>query len=368
MGAFYPSQIGGPCNTIYWHTSALHNQGFDPTVITTSRGINEGEVLLNEMHELKCGTVYYGANAEFTRKEVTQLITEIKAADIIHLNGLFSKISMFTFFYTMLFFSNKKIIWSVRGELNTSALAISSWKKKILLFFYQLSSRKVLFHATSGVETNEISTNFPDAEVVTLPNFIEPHAKLDIPYKKSFLFVGRIHPIKSLHKLIDGFAQSRFFRVSEFSLVLVGKHEDRHQYYDAELKKKINELNLEHKIIWKGHLTGLEKEKAYASAYALCLLSETENFGNVVVEALNQGTPVIASTGTPWAILEEYACGWHIDNNPSTIASTIDFIIKMDQNKYEAMRKNAQTLIKEEFDVNHQITKWTKTYENAYKK
>ena len=51
--------------------------------------------------------------------------------------------------------------------------------------------------------------------------------------------------------------------------------------------------------------------------------SHNENFGNVVVESLSQGTPVIASTGTPWKILEKYHAGYWIKNNPENIAKKI---------------------------------------------
>ena len=51
-------------------------------------------------------------------------------------------------------------------------------------------------------------------------------------------------------------------------------------------------------------MDGEEKNKVIASNMALVLPSKSENFGNVVLEALAQGTPVIASKNTPWQILD----------------------------------------------------------------
>lgn len=42
----------------------------------------------------------------------------------------------------------------------------------------------------------------------------------------------------------------------------------------------------------------------------ILLVSESENFGNVIIEALSQGTPVIASCGTPWAEIEKKNAGF----------------------------------------------------------
>ena len=74
-------------------------------------------------------------------------------------------------------------------------------------------------------------------------------------------------------------------------------------------------------------MEGEEKYKLYANAYFSILVSHSENFGNVVIEALSQGTPVIASKGTPWEQLAEKAGFW-IDNDENSIACCIDISIE----------------------------------------
>lgn len=362
IGAFYPSQIGGPCNTVYWHTTALKNKDLQVDIVTTSLGIQPDSVPLNRSLEMECGKVFYGEKTGISWEVFKEIRRGIEEADVIHLNGLFNTLCICSFFYSKIFYPKKKIIWTVRGELNDTALGFSSLKKQIILYFYKKLSSNVIFHGTSTKEMSEIATTFPASKLVQLPNFIQPHDKLQLPYDKNFLYVGRIHPIKALDKLIEGFAASKDFRDSDFKLIIVGTHEERYQKYDAALKSKIIQLNLQDKIEWKGHLKGLEKEQAYAKAYALLLVSETENFGNVVVESLNQGTPVIASKGTPWSILEQYNCGYHISNEPKAIANKIDEMINVKEEQYLAMRKNACKLIEEEFDVKHHIGKWIKIY------
>ena len=48
IGAFYPSQIGGPCNTLYWHTGQLTRNGIEVNIFTTTSGIKTGLVRENE--------------------------------------------------------------------------------------------------------------------------------------------------------------------------------------------------------------------------------------------------------------------------------------------------------------------------------
>jgi len=185
-----------------------------------------------------------------------------------------------------------------------------------------------------------------------------------MPISNNLLYVGRIHPIKSLHKIIKALALSEVFLMSESKFLIVGKQEERHNSYKDELISLVHQLNLEDKVIFKGHLEGEEKEKVFATSYALILASETENFGNVVVESLNQGTPVIASKGTPWQILEEYSAGLHVLNDPESLSKAIDSVLLLDEDKYQQMRYNSYKLIDENFKVDTQIYKWIDVYKS----
>lgn len=363
LGAFYPSQIGGPCNTLYWHCSALKNNDIQPTVVTTTIGIKD-KISVDEWLKLECGNVFYGTKGFAYLKTINRLSSEISKTDLLHLNSLFSTFSIYSFLYRTLFQRNKKIIWSVRGELNKNALMFSSWKKKPLLFLYKSINKNIVYHSTSPQETEGIRKMFPKNKIVEIPNLINPSQRLSIANDQNLLYIGRIHPIKSLHKLIQGLALSEVFMKSDSKFLIVGKQEERHNNYKEELVSLVNTLNLQSKVLFKGHLEGSEKEQVYAESYALILASETENFGNVVVEALNQGTPVIASKGTPWQILEEYNAGLHVSNDPETLSKAIDSLLLLDTQKYQQMRINSYKLVDENFKVDSQIYKWIDVYKS----
>src|SRR5690606_35393588 len=145
----------------------------------------------------------------------------------------------------------------------------------------------------------------------------------------------------ALDRLITALPLSKTFVLEKYTLSITGVCEPRHEPYLNYLHKLVNENGLSERVNFLGHVGGVEKQKLYSESYALVLPSETENFGNVVVEALNQGTPVIASKGTPWSLLEQYGCGFHVENSPQVLAEALDKILSLDNAGYLSFRKNA---------------------------
>lgn len=368
IDAFYPSQIGGPCNTLYWHCSAIKKDDLEPKIITSTLGITTGKVSPDMWLDLKCGNVFYSTKRSKSLKLSKLISQEISKTDILHLNSLFSIFSMYSFFYQSIFHRQKQVIWSVRGEANKNALKFSSWKKKPVLFLYKKLNKNIIFHSTSTQETKSIKNIFPKNTVIEIPNLLAPAVRIKVNVNRNLLFVGRIHPIKSLDKLIKGLSLSKAFLNSQFKFFIVGKNEERFASYKEKLIELIKELELQDKVFFIGHLEGEEKERFYAESYALILPSQTENFGNVVVEALNQGTPVIASLGTPWKILNEYNAGLHVSNQPETLAASIDSLLLLNKEEYERMRLNSYKLIDENFNINSQIYKWIYIYKSILNK
>ena len=72
------------------------------------------------------------------------------------------------------------------------------------------------------------------------------------------------------------------------------------------------------------------------------LLSEGENFGHSIIEALSVGCPVIISDKTPWRDLESKGVGWDLDINSSEkISNVFSQISKINQDEYNKMAKQA---------------------------
>ena len=99
------------------------------------------------------------------------------------------------------------------------------------------------------------------------------------------LYVGRLSPEKEIDVLIKTYFVLRQVRQQDVRLVVVGDGPDR---------TRLQQLNQDGSIVFTGSLTGEKLSAAYASADVFCFASQVETFGNVVLEAMASGLPVIA--------------------------------------------------------------------------
>jgi glycosyltransferase involved in cell wall biosynthesis len=90
--------------------------------------------------------------------------------------------------------------------------------------------------------------------------------------------------------------------------------------YLASLRERVERLQLNRHVEFLGPIREEEKDRLFNESDVLILPSFSENFGLVVVEALAFGVPVIVSTGTPWAKVEEKKCGRFVANDPQSLA------------------------------------------------
>ena len=134
--------------------------------------------------------------------------------------------------------------------------------------------------------------------------------------------------------------------------------------YQKNLEALTQTLNIASSVNFLGHLNGEEKNKVIASNMALVLPSKSENFGNVILEAFAQGTPVIASKNTPWNILEEHNAGYWVEANANKLAEAMNSILNLESKKYKQTRENAYNLCLSKFDIQSNIHVW----ENYYQK
>ncbi|MCJ8164437.1 glycosyltransferase [Pontibacter sp. E15-1] len=362
-GSFFPAQTGGPSNSLYWHAKALVENDVAVTILTTNRGITEqSPVPSDKWTNMGFGDVRYCSSRY---KAFVNSINATKRSDIIHLSSLFYFPSFLLAIY--LYLQGRNWIWSPRGECSADALRYSSIKKKLILKLINRLKGRVVFHSTSPKETEEIMAVFGKVKVLEFPNYCSLEDRLAVDTKKQILFMGRIHPIKAIENLIQAVAMSEEFNTKGYSLKIVGKCAPENAGYLNSLKELVEKSGLRDKVHFAGHLTGKEKSNAYAESYCLVLPSHTENFGNVIIEALNFGTPVIASKNTPWGILEESDAGYHVSNQVSELADALNRIISLPQNQYQAMRENAFNLCEQHFSINNNIDKWIDAYKGNFK-
>ncbi|MFW9331895.1 glycosyltransferase family 4 protein [Paenibacillus polymyxa] len=103
------------------------------------------------------------------------------------------------------------------------------------------------------------------------------------------LYVGRLAPEKGIDTLLDSYLQLPDDVRAASVLVIAG---------DGPLFKYKTAADIgvpEHTVHWLGFVKGAELAELYAAADVFLFPSTTETFGNVVLEAMASGTPVIGA-------------------------------------------------------------------------
>ena len=177
---------------------------------------------------------------------------------------------------------------------------------------------------------------------VPMPDFIKEIVRENSIKRIGFL--GRLHPRKNVEALIDAWIMLSN-KVKYSQLVIMGKGDVD---YERMLRNKVRRQGLKN-VEFAGFVNGREKFERLASLTALCVPSDFENFGMIVTEALSVGTPVIASLGTPWQDLNNYHCGYWINNDIETLAKTIQEVLILSELDIAEMGRNGKRLVEEKY-------------------
>jgi glycosyltransferase involved in cell wall biosynthesis len=113
-------------------------------------------------------------------------------------------------------------------------------------------------------------------------------------------YVGRLSPEKDVRQFVEMERQLRDAGIENYRFLIVGDGSDR-----AFLAEHLHRADL------PGVLRGEELARAYANMDVFLFPSETDTFGNVVLEALSSGVPAIVSGGGgPQYIVQDGSSGF----------------------------------------------------------
>jgi glycosyltransferase involved in cell wall biosynthesis len=364
-GYYYPSQLGGPCNSNHWLVNALKSNNFYVMVLATSAGISVGQVKFNNWIHDKNGKVIYLKTKwpNFSITFILKYLKELRNVDLVQISSLFSFSSFIIALLSILY--GKPVVWSPRGELAAPALKRNFVLKNLFIKIIGLFTRKIHFHVTGKDELKDLQGAFGcDVKYILHPNYIQMPYNLVVQRKKQFIYVGRLHPIKSLDKLITGLFISKYFIKENYNFLIIGSGDGNYEKY---LRILIDNYKLTRNVLFLDHISDVnQKNRLFSESLFSFLVSESENFGNVILESISNGTPVVSSKGTPWNILEEKSAGFWISNEPHVIANCIDQIIKMDSKVFNEYSARALDLAKD-YDIKNNIDKWVLSYNSIIK-
>lgn len=374
--SFYPAVVyGGTIFASLNYARMLAKEGHQIFVSTTNTNRAERlKVTTGEFMEIENNIFvkYYNETIvdKFSFSFYLNISKDIKKAEVVHIQAIFNTPIPISLIYSRLF--KKPVLLSPHGVLGEWVMNEGSAFKKIWLrFFIKPFAGYVNWHATSEQEKNEILHHFPEAKIYTVPNpiILDEYENINVLSKSAFLnkftnrsgnperilvSMGRLQKKKGFDILIKSFLKVKDAYPSA-CLLIAGHDEGEKQ----NLEKLIRDRQLENNIFFTGHLEGQDKVDFLGNADLFVLPSHNENFGIVYAEALAAGTPVIASTETPWSEVETFKCGKWVKNTIKEMAAAMLDMLRADRDE---KRKNAIEFVKR-FSINNV----TKALDNVFK-
>jgi glycosyltransferase involved in cell wall biosynthesis len=178
----------------------------------------------------------------------------------------------------------------------------------------------------------------------------------------NLLFVGRLHPEKSVDTLIKSMAHLVKKNI-KVHLYIVGGG-----YMDVKLKKMVHNLRLNDHISFLGKISDNDLVLAYSACDVFILPSLAELEGMVVLEAMACGMPIIIANSN------QSASVYFVSDNGflfkpkdfRDLAEKIE-ILATDENARIEMSK-ASLHKSRQYDINHSVLKLEETYYSVVKK
>lgn len=292
------------------------------------------------------------------------------SADIVHHHGCWSLTSMAALILKKR--HELPLVYSPHGAFIPASLEHYRYIKYAYL---RLWERRVLrnvdcFHAVSEVEAESIGA-MANCPIAIIPNGIDLEQtplediqpdfwqQWNIPAESfKILFLSRIVADKGVDLLLRAMVQV-LVHVPHAHCIVVG---DGPTGYRAQLIEIIKEYRLSGAITFLGPLEGKKKFLAYRNADVFVLPSRNEAQGIVVLEALSQNLPVIASQRTPYVDLVKAGCGWWEDNAPEMLAKVLINASDMGKQARQEMGAKGRDLLSERYSMTKVHTQLRELY------
>lgn len=364
--AYKPAFIyGGPTMSVSMLSEQLAKTGiYTEVYATTANGKDELPVKPGEPVNVDGVTVTYFKritkdHSHFSPALLKKLWKEAPGFDVIHIHAWWNLVSLFSCLIALM--RNVPVIISPRGTLSPYSFQNKNIGKKRLI--HHLLGRPLLnrchIHVTSSRESEAINSIIKPKSITNLPNFVKPGPNLAGSAQSlaifKLIFLSRIEEKKGLDILINALPFLNF----PYSLTIVGSGD---KMYVDELKALVKKNGDEADVYWIG-FQGDNKFELLAQHHLLVLPSYDENFGNVIIESLSQGTAVLVSA---FVGLADYVIknnfGWECELNANSVGNMINFIHGKKE-ELNLIRSNAPGKIRADFDE----ACLTKQYADMYK-
>ena len=366
--SYKPAYIyGGPIRSISVLCEALSRHYQDVEVFTTrANGTTELNVISGNLYLIENVKVRYFSrwtkdHTNFSPGLLRHLFLNAGKYDTIHIHSWWNLVTIPSAFICLL--KGIRPVLSPRGSI--TQYTIDHRKSGVKRLIHFMIGRRLLeratIHSTSIREDHEVGRLVNNVRRYIIPNILElPEKQFDFeedPNSLRLIFLGRIDRVKNLEFLLKEVTEHVNI---PFTLTIVGHGPTE---YVETLKQLVREFP---NIKWLGEVDGKEKFKLLALADLLLLPSHTENYGNVVIEALSQGTPAIVSDQVgAKEYVKDNALGWVIETTPTKWANRINDLGK-EKHKLITMREKAILCIKRDFNQDKQVETYLSMYRHHH--
>ncbi len=309
-------KAGGPVRTISNMVDQLSDR-FQFMIITRDRDLGDKKpfpgILIRSWAAVGSALVYY---VPPNRLHLPRVAAIMRATphDVLYLNSFFSpKMTGLPLLCRLMRTAVRKpLIIAPRGEFSQGALALKAAKKKLYIRMVRMIGlcRDAVWQASSGAEYEDITRIMGKIanNIVVAPDMLT--ARPEAPSKGGarqpgplrLVFLSRISPKKNLDYLLRV-----LHRVGQpMELTICGPAED--QLYWSVCKKLLYDMPNHVSARYIGPVSPAMVSETFGEHDLFVFPTRGENFGHVIFEALNAGTPVVLSENTPWEADEQGGC------------------------------------------------------------
>ena len=254
--------------------------------------------------------------------------------------------------------------WSDKGRLHMV-------KKKIYWnsIAYPALRRASAVHAITPLEKAHLQALFPDQRIELIPNAVDLD-EIDATLRRAGSptttrgpivgFLGRLHPKKGAHLLIEAFSIATLPR--EWQLVLAGPPGE--PSYMTELARLVARSGKKEQIRFVGPRMGVDKWCFYRSAAVVAVPSLSEVIGLVNLEAAACCTPTITTYDTG---LLDWEAGGGILINPSVreLAEALNSLCLANTTEWQRRSLAARRLVERQYSWARVRQLWLNLYRSV---
>lgn len=278
--------------------------------------------------------------------------------DVVYLNSFFSwRFSgQYLFMRWLGLIPAAKLVLAPRGELSPGALQIKSKRKMIFLLLSSWLNwhKDVIFQVSNSKEKSEaldlLSRYRNEEKLFEASDLILPPLNEKVSHlpKKSdelrIVFLSRISPMKNLELVLESVSKIESPLILDiYGPVDMNKDSDYFRMCQALMDK----MPSCHKVRYLGEIEANKVLKVLEQYHVLFLPSRGENFGHIIIEALQAGCLPLLSNKTPWNDLAEAQAGIIIDGDrPEDYLDAIKRLRAMNSEKWAIFQSNMNLYLK----------------------